>query len=88
MPVFLNPKDGAPVMSANWNLNNPSCYFYDDGDGNFDMDTEFAYYSNDSNMVFDDGIDEQIINTVAAPAGAVLPLDYTAFTVTIDGVAY
>ena len=89
MPVFLNPKDGAPVMSANWNLNNPSSYFYDaDGDNNFDMDTEFAFYDNNANAVFDVAFDERIVNTVAAPAGAAKPLDYTAFTVTIDGVAY
>jgi len=88
MPLFINPKDGSPVPTTAWKLSQPSAYFYDDGDGAFDIDTEFAFVSNDANLVFDVGIDQQIINLVTPPAGVVTPLDYTSFTVTIDGVDY
>jgi prepilin-type N-terminal cleavage/methylation domain-containing protein len=90
MPVFLNPKDGSPVPNTDWTLSNPTAYFYDDtpADGKFNIDTEFAFVNNDANTVYDDGIDQQILNNVAWPGGATTALDYTSFTITIDGVTY
>ncbi|OGK08441.1 MAG: hypothetical protein A2W80_14775 [Candidatus Riflebacteria bacterium GWC2_50_8] len=91
MPVFLNPQDGSPVPTTAWTLGNPSAYFYDlaPNNGIFDIDTEFAFVVGDSDTDFDDGFDLQILNTVVWPgAGATTALDYTAFTITIDGVTY
>ena len=91
MPVFLNPKDGSPMPSSALTLTNSSAYFYDDDtDLEFDITNEFAYIENDNVAGFNDGIDQQLFNTVdfTTVTGARLPLDYTAITLTIDGVDY
>jgi len=90
MPVFLNPKDGSPVPSSSWNVAGEMAYFYDvNGNTIFDIDNELAFVDNDGNASYTSGIDTTLFlgATTCAPASATA-LDYTSFSVTIDGIDY
>jgi len=91
MPTFINPKDGSPIPVSDWNLTEPASYFYDsDNDGFFDIDDEFAFQNNDNDTTsYDPDFDIGLAHCPGAnTAGTVKPLDYTSFSVTIDGVDY
>ncbi len=89
MPVFLDPKDGSPVPSSAWSFGGGTAFYHDtDADNIFDVDNELAFVDNNGNSTYDVGGVDTVLFLGASTAGAAKLLDYTSFTVTIDGVAY
>ncbi|PKL50961.1 MAG: hypothetical protein CVV42_01280 [Candidatus Riflebacteria bacterium HGW-Riflebacteria-2] len=90
MPVFLNPQDGSPVPPTAWNFSGETAYYYDPLNvGVFDIDNELAFVDNDGDASYTSGIDTVLfLGTNVGAGGAGTALDYTSFSVTIDGVDY
>ena len=93
MPVFLNPTDGSAAPSSALATGTPSAYFYDvsaTGTSNvFDIESERAFIDNDGDASYTASIDQPLfLGTNIGAGGVAKPLDYTSFTVKIDGVDY
>ena len=90
MPVFLNPKDGAPVSSTDWTFSGATAYYYDPANaGVFDIGSELAFIDNNGDASYTSGIDTALfLGATTCPPASATPLDYTSFSVKIDGVDY
>ncbi|NLF97585.1 MAG: prepilin-type N-terminal cleavage/methylation domain-containing protein [Candidatus Riflebacteria bacterium] len=93
MPVFLNPNDGSAAPSSALATGTPSSYFYDvsaTGTSDvFDIESERAFIDNDGDASYTASIDQPLfLGTNIGAGGVAKPLDYTSFTVKIDGIDY
>lgn len=93
IPVFTDPQDGTDIRNTIAFTNDATALFLDaDGDGNFDIDTEYSFFDTNNDGLYDaDDQDYFNLNSVvpAAGTGTEKKLDYLDFTVTAsDGTVY
>ncbi|MGM0600992.1 MAG: type IV pilin protein [Candidatus Rifleibacteriota bacterium] len=90
LPTLPNPEDGSNMISSITPTGSATVCFVDDGDGIFDIDTEFAFFDEDRDETYDSASDIPLYNSGAAPADgtAAEALDYIEFEVSANGVTY
>ena len=91
LPTLPNPEDGANMISSITPTGSATVCFVDDGDGIFQIDTEFAFFDSNYNGQYDYGSDTVYLYNPASDPGAdspAKPLDYIEFEVSANGVTY